>query len=54
MMEWIAASVRPKQLCRSFGILRSLGCSHIERYMKEGRQGLENFSQPFHGVLNKK
>jgi transposase len=53
IMEWMAEGVSVKALCQSFGISRSLGYLYIQRYMRDGMQGLENESRAPHRVWNK-
>ncbi len=41
VMEWLANQTTMKELCRSFGISRTLGYAYIRRYFQDGYAGLE-------------
>ena len=43
-MEWMADGISVTELCRTFGISRTLGYTYIRRYFKDGLKGLEELS----------
>jgi transposase InsO family protein len=53
IMEWQADGVTVAELCRSFGISRTLGYSYIRRFKQGGWKGLEQQSRAPHRVWNK-
>jgi len=44
IMEWMADGISVTELCRTFGISRTLGYTYIRRYFKDGLKGLEELS----------
>ena len=53
IMEWMANQSTMTELCRSFGISRTLGYAYIRRYRQEGRAGLEEMPRAPRRVWNK-
>ena len=53
VMEWLANQTTMKELCRSFGISRTLGYAYINRFFQEGHAGLEERSRAPRRVWNK-
>ena len=53
VMEWLANQTTMKELCRSFGISRTLGYAYIKRFFQEGHAGLEERSRAPRRVWNK-
>ena len=50
IMEWMANQSTMTELCRSFGISRTLGYVYIKRYLQEGRSGLRDAQGPAAGL----
>jgi transposase-like protein len=53
IMEWMAEGVSVSELCRTFGISRTLGYKYINRYLKYGLDGLEELARTPHRVWNR-
>jgi transposase InsO family protein len=53
IMEWRAEGVSVSELCRAFGISRTLGYAYIKRYQQYGFAGLEELSRAPLRVWNK-
>jgi transposase-like protein len=53
VMEWLANQTTMTELCRSFGISRTLGYAYIRRYMRDGHAGLEEMPRAPRRVWNK-
>lgn len=53
IMEWLADGVNVSELCRTFGISRTLGYAYIKRYQQDGFRGLEELSRAPRRVWNK-
>ena len=53
IMEWMADGISVAELCRTFGISRTLGYRYINRYLKDGMKGLEELSRAPRQVWNK-
>jgi len=53
IMEWMADGVSVTELCKAFGISRTLGYVYIRRYLKDGMQGLEELSRAPRRVWNR-
>jgi len=53
IMEWRAEGVSVSELCRAFGISRTLGYAYIKRFFEEGHKGLEERSRAPRRVWNK-
>jgi len=53
IMEWMAEGISVAELCRTFGISRTLGYRYIRRYLKDGMKGLEELSRAPRQVWNK-
>ena len=45
LMEYLADGTAVRELCKAFGISRTLGCKYIRRYWEEGEAGLEERSR---------
>jgi transposase len=53
IMEWMADGISVTELCKAFGISRTLGYVYIRRYLKDGFQGLGELSRAPRRVWNK-
>ena len=53
IMEWLADGVNVSELCRTFGISRTLGYAYIKRYQRDGFRGLEELSRAPRRVWNR-
>jgi transposase InsO family protein len=53
IMEWLADGVSVAELCRTFGISRTLGYRYIHRYLEHGLQGLLELSRAPRQVWNR-
>ena len=53
IMEWLAEGTTVSDLCRSFGISRTLGYTYIHRFMEEGWKGLEELPRAPARIWNK-
>jgi len=53
IMEWMADGISVTELCKTFGISRTLGYTYIRRYLKDGLKGLEELSRAPRRVWNR-
>jgi transposase InsO family protein len=53
IMEWMAEGSSVTELCRAYGISRTLGYRYIDRYLESGREGLEERSRAPRRIWNK-
>jgi transposase InsO family protein len=53
IMEWLADGISVAELCRTFGISRTLGYKYIHRYLEHGLQGLQELSRAPRQVWNR-
>jgi transposase InsO family protein len=53
IMEWLSGETTMVELCRSFGISRTLGYKYIGRYLMRGSEGLEELPRAPKHVWNK-
>ena len=50
IMEYLAEGTSVTDLCKTFGISRTLGYKYIKRFLEEGNAGLEDRSRAPRGV----
>jgi transposase InsO family protein len=53
VIEWEAGNYNFKDLCRQFGISRTIGYKYLNRFKKQGYEGLKEVSRAPHNVPNK-
>ena len=53
IMEWLSGQVTMVELCKSFGVSRTLGYRYIARYNDKGKEGLEEKSRAPLKIWNK-
>ena len=53
IMEWLAGDSTMKELCKAFGISRTLGYEYVGRYLAGGLAGLKELSRAPRRVWNK-
>jgi len=53
IMEWLADGTTVSELCRSFGVSRTLGYAYIRRFLQEGWKGLEELPRAPERIWNK-
>jgi len=53
IQEYLAGGVSFTELCKAFGISRTLGYKYLERFRREGWAGMEERSHAAHRVWNK-